>query len=144
MSSQKVVQLRPFHTDYEETAGTGAGYADDKFTRTGGLLAGAQAKWVVCKAKQGIDPAPFGQEDNFFQSPTSYDRWLGEVEDETLPECRTLDEKTGCVKCVVAVKDEHGCHIRLNITLESVFKAASKKKYPFLMTDYAQWHEVII
>ena len=47
-----------------------------------------------------------------------------------------MDESTGCVKCAIAVKDKHNCHIRLDVGLADIKKAAEKRRYPFLKSYY--------
>jgi len=114
-----------------------------KFKRTAGLVAKAHSKWVICEAKDTVTKEPFGTEDNFFRDPKSYQRWLGKVFDDTVPECRTYDPTTGCVKCAIAVKNMHDCHIRLNVSMASLFTALKEKKWPFLMSNYKVKREKI-
>lgn len=123
-------------TAFEEVAAEGATKAKRKYERIGGLLAKAHAKWIMCPTKSGVSAEPFGVEDNFYRNPKAYDKWLGESTEENKPECKTLDEATGCVKCVVAVKDEHGCALRLNITLDTLLQSIEEEKYPFLKSAY--------
>jgi len=115
------------------------GKAAKKYERFAGMVAQAHSKWVLCEARDAQSDAgakPFGNEDNFFRDPKAYDKWLGKLSDETVPECKTLDEATGCVKCVIAVKDKHGCHLRLNVKFPDIVRAIKDRKYPFLQSDY--------
>jgi len=115
------------------------GKAANKYERFAGMVAQAHSKWVLCEARDAQSEAgakPFGNEDNFFRDPKAYDKWLGKLSDETVPECKTLDEATGCVKCVIAVKDKHGCHLRLDVKFPDIVRAIKDRKYPFLQSDY--------
>eukprot|EP00437_Effrenium_voratum_P012950 CAMPEP_0181443088 /NCGR_PEP_ID=MMETSP1110-20121109/24373_1 /TAXON_ID=174948 /ORGANISM="Symbiodinium sp., Strain CCMP421" /LENGTH=803 /DNA_ID=CAMNT_0023567053 /DNA_START=41 /DNA_END=2452 /DNA_ORIENTATION=- len=113
-----------------------------KYDRFSQLMAKAHSKWVICGAHDQVGPEAFGTEDNFFRNPTAYDKWLGSIADENMMECKTLDETTGCVKCAIAVKDEHGCRIRLDVKLKDIYQAASGAAYPFLQSDYKVHEEV--
>eukprot|EP00820_Chromera_velia_P000016 Cvel_157.t2-p1 / transcript=Cvel_157.t2 / gene=Cvel_157 / organism=Chromera_velia_CCMP2878 / gene_product=hypothetical protein / transcript_product=hypothetical protein / location=Cvel_scaffold10:78062-81944(-) / protein_length=495 / sequence_SO=supercontig / SO=protein_coding / is_pseudo=false len=111
-------------------------YVEKKYKHFAPLVAGAHSKWLICKAKDTVPEEAFGNADNFFRNPRAYEKWLGKLSPETEPECKTLDDATGCVKCVVAVKDEHGCHVRLNVTRTDLFHSIKERKYPFLQSDY--------
>eukprot|EP00933_Yihiella_yeosuensis_P067875 TRINITY_DN729_c0_g1_i3.p1 TRINITY_DN729_c0_g1~~TRINITY_DN729_c0_g1_i3.p1 ORF type:complete len:815 (-),score=204.08 TRINITY_DN729_c0_g1_i3:371-2815(-) len=117
-------------------------YTDAKYKRFAGLMASAHSKWAICKTSDNVPSAAFGSEDNFFRDPKAYEKWLGKVHEENTPECKTLDDATGCVKCAVAVKDMYDCHIRLDVKLKDIFRAARERKYPFLHSKYIIQEEV--
>jgi hypothetical protein len=107
---------------------------DSKYLRMAHLIAKAHSKWVICDAKEDKVEEAFGNEDNFFRDPKAYSKWIGDMGDDTKPECKTLDDTTGCVKCAVAVKDKYGCHVRLNTKLKDIYMAIKTEAYPFLMS----------
>jgi len=130
--SKKLDLLKPHSADYEETLSEAERKIWNKFKRTGGLLANAHSKWVVCEAKSSLSKEPFGSEDNFFRDPVAYQRWLGNQEEDNVPQCQTLDETTGCVKCIVSVKNKHGCVVRMNITQHDLFTAIKEHRWPWI------------
>merc|ERR1719270_3225176 len=71
-----------------------------EYTKMSSLVADANAKWVVCPTKADDPTAAIGQSDNFFKQPKAYEKFIGVTDAETVPQCKTLDPVTGCVKCV--------------------------------------------
>lgn len=139
--SKKLDLLKPHTIEFEETMTEAERKIWNKFTRNAGLLANAHSKWMICRTKDDVPREPFGSEDNFFRDPKSYQRWLGETENEHMPQCQTLDETTGCVKCIVSVKNTYGCVIRLNITQQELFIAIREHRWPWIQSGYfeQQW-----
>merc|ERR1719330_2102463 len=83
----------------------GDGKARKKYQRTAELLGNAHAKWIICPTKPEVT-GKIGMEDGFFREPRAYEKWIGKLTDETYPECRSIEDSTGCAVCVIAVKDE--------------------------------------
>jgi len=120
----------------EDIKSENASYTNKKYTRFAGMVAGGATKWIVCKAHENVGSRAFGTSDNFFRNPQAYEKWIGEQGEENVPECKTLDEDTGCVKCAIAVKNDNNCHIRLDVKLKDIFRAIREKKDPFLHSPY--------
>lgn len=134
--------LADHYTAFQDAEAMADGDTKKHYKKIGGLLANAQAKWVICPKHPALSSQSFGYEDNFFRNPKAYEKWIGEAADDTTPQCKTYDPTTGCVKCVVAVLDEHRCHVRLNVKLDDVFKAIRDKTYPFLQSRFTVEEEV--
>lgn len=145
--TKKVHELDPTQGNFDvgslgidDPEALGDSYKLEKYKNLAGLVAKAHAKWVICPTKAGVDAAGFGNEDNVFRDPAAYEKWIGQLVDDTIPECRTMDDTTGCAKCVIAVKDVHNCHARMNVSMATLLKAIKERKYPYYATKY-QWAE---
>jgi len=119
----------------EDPDAVGRGRKLDKYRNIASLVAKAHAKWIICPTKPTVTGG-IGDEDNVFRTPKAYEKWLGKLVDDTIPECRTMEDTTGCTKCIIAVKDVHNCHVRMNVSMSSLLQAIKNKDYDYYSSKY--------
>jgi len=116
----------------------GRNLADDaslvrtKYQRVGRLVAGAHTKWIVCDARNPESPAQ-GIAGSFFNSAKAYKDWFqaGTLSESKTPECKTYDQSTGCMRCVIAVRTHPWrCLTRLGLSPQQVMEAIETQTDP--------------
>jgi len=116
---------------YSEVASVNKSKVEKKYERTGRLLAGAHAKWLICDAADEAVEMEFGKSDKTFRTATSYGKWIPEAKKQEGLQCTIFDSSTGCLKCITGkFSAPHRCPLEGNIKVEEVWKDVQRKHAP--------------